>query len=613
MKKTISILLIVAMMLASMLAIIPASAAPKGEKIASAADFAAMSADGEYYLGNDIIISASYKEAFKGKLDGNGKTITVYSATPVFEKIEGAEITDLNIVMEFEAEKPDGDFGALARTAYGTFENITVELDALFTAEATANNLGGVIGMVNGESELYMVTAKGSLKQEKENAGADNCAQGIGGIIGVANTDKEVSIDTCANYVDVYSNLPRAGVGGFVGASNGKTALVIDNSQNYGKIDGCSKKNHQGSAGFVGIMNANNVKEASIEITDSRNYGEVTSHGTAGDNDHMKGGFLGRVYGGAKVVVENCVNSGKINTVGGGWASSGGIVGNFETYNYSWSNNDEATLKIKNCVNTGEIVAQSYGGGIVGSMLQGNSPTVKLTIEDCANYGKVSGNNSGGMLGRQGDGGANALVIKGCYNAGEVKAAMVASISLMWNNEGGGPVNKEIVGAQEVDGATAFTAPYPEPKIENCVNEGTSTNFVGTLDRTNNANSLGPQEVSGIVNNCVMGDTTAPGEKYKVTAAADEAAVTAEVKATVPGNPTELDAILVEYMGLVADDYKAGWDVFEPAYATAYPARATKIAARIEMIMDLTKSFELKYFPPPCPAEFGSNPLTEFC
>ena len=53
MKKTISILLIVAMMLAATLAIIPVSAA-SGDKITSAADFAAMKADGKYYLANDI-------------------------------------------------------------------------------------------------------------------------------------------------------------------------------------------------------------------------------------------------------------------------------------------------------------------------------------------------------------------------------------------------------------------------------------------------------------------------------------------------------------------------------------------------------------------------------
>ena len=47
MKKTISILLIVAMMLASMLAIIPASAAPRGEAIETAEDFANMAPDGE--------------------------------------------------------------------------------------------------------------------------------------------------------------------------------------------------------------------------------------------------------------------------------------------------------------------------------------------------------------------------------------------------------------------------------------------------------------------------------------------------------------------------------------------------------------------------------------
>ena len=48
MKKTISILVIVAMMLASLLAIIPVAAAdPEGTAVTNAEEFAAMTADGK--------------------------------------------------------------------------------------------------------------------------------------------------------------------------------------------------------------------------------------------------------------------------------------------------------------------------------------------------------------------------------------------------------------------------------------------------------------------------------------------------------------------------------------------------------------------------------------
>ena len=76
MKRTISILVIVAMMLASLLAIVPVSAAePEGTPVKNAKEFAAMDATGTYYLADDITISAPSAD-FKGTLDGNGHTIS---------------------------------------------------------------------------------------------------------------------------------------------------------------------------------------------------------------------------------------------------------------------------------------------------------------------------------------------------------------------------------------------------------------------------------------------------------------------------------------------------------------------------------------------------------
>ncbi len=566
MKKTISILLIVAMMLASMLAIIPVSAAPKGDKISTAAEFAAMAADGEYYLANDIIISASYKEAFKGKLDGNGKTITVYSATPIFEKIEGAEISNLNIVMEFETGKPNGTFGALAKTAYGNFEAINADISFVFTEKPAVSHLGGLFGEVNGETDMYEIIVKGAIEYQVDNLEADNATIGIGGIIGSMNTDKSVTIESLTNYADVKSGLQRAGVGGIVGAVNGKTQLVIEDTLNYGAVDSCRGTGHRGTGGFIGVVNGNSVKEQSVEIVTSRNYGEVMSHGSGNEADNMKGGFIGRAYGPANLTVEDCVNSGVITSVGTGWASAAGIVGCIETYNYDWSKNYEATLVVKNCVNIAEVKGGAYNGGIVGSMLQGNSPDVELTIEDCANYGRVSSGQAGGIFGKLGDGGANALVITGCYNAGDAGSAMVAQIELRWSKCHEDDINYEIIGKEVIDGEWKFKAAYPAPVIKNCVNEGSVTNFVGGL--TCNTD-IGATAVKGIVTNCVMGSASNPSASYTVTAPADAAAVTAEVKATVAGNPSALDAILAEYIGLVADDYTEGWDAFEPVYTAA--------------------------------------------
>ena len=122
MKRTISILVIVAMMLASLLAIVPVSAAePEGTPVKNAKEFAAMDATGTYYLADDITISAPYAD-FKGTLDGNGHTITVRGPM-VFTKLSGATVSNLNIVAAVSAEAPSSHVGALASTGNGVFTN----------------------------------------------------------------------------------------------------------------------------------------------------------------------------------------------------------------------------------------------------------------------------------------------------------------------------------------------------------------------------------------------------------------------------------------------------------------------------------------------------------
>ena len=73
MKKTLSIVLALLMILS--ICSFSVAAASEGTAVSSAAEFAAMAADGKYYLANDITLDASYAGPFKGTLDGNGKTL----------------------------------------------------------------------------------------------------------------------------------------------------------------------------------------------------------------------------------------------------------------------------------------------------------------------------------------------------------------------------------------------------------------------------------------------------------------------------------------------------------------------------------------------------------
>ena len=56
------------------------TAAASGTPISTADEFMAMSPTGEYYLAADITLKSTYRKTFEGRLDGNGKTLTI-SAT----------------------------------------------------------------------------------------------------------------------------------------------------------------------------------------------------------------------------------------------------------------------------------------------------------------------------------------------------------------------------------------------------------------------------------------------------------------------------------------------------------------------------------------------------
>ena len=576
MKKTISILLIVAMMLASMLAIIPASAAPKGTAIKTAEDFAGMSKDGEYYLANDIVIKASYKEEFAGTLDGDGHTITVHSATPVFDKIKGGKVKNLNVNTSFESGIPaGGNLGSLAAVASGTFSKINATVNFKFTEKTNGTSIGGLIGQIDGGTTISGSTVNGAIIQTVEN---DAGSAIVGGFVGSIGVDADIEIKSSANYADLDVKEGFPSIGGIVAKMTGETRLTVDKCQNYGNITFLlNKDGHTGIAGIVGHIGCASASKASLEVSESRNYGNIT--GTGSKKDHMVGGIAGRVNGIKKIRIDGCVNSGNITSGGTAWSGTGGIVANIETYNYTWSKNTTADLKISNCVNVGEVSgsgnSDTGNGGILGSMLQANSPDIKVQILTCANYAKISGTNSAGIMGMQGTGGGgNKLIIKSCYNSGSASAGIVAKIKQQWANIGeyGSTQDKKILGDTKIgegdDAINVPTTPYQIPEITNCVSEGGTSTIITTYSFHSYVTENNPMANSKInITNCV--GSIPSGDAYNVTDPADVSATKAEVMAAVPGNPSELDALIGGYADAVPSDYESGWAEFETLYKKA--------------------------------------------
>ena len=578
MKRTISILVIVAMMLASLLAIVPVSAAtPEGTPVKNAKEFAAMEADGTYYLANDITITKPYAD-FKGKLDGNGHTIAVNGATSAFTKLSGATVSNLTVTASADAVAPSGHVGALAGTANGTFTNVHAVVNYNYTGQVSTK-VAGLIGELNGATVIEGCTAKGTINITFEST-ANSETAAFGGLVAYLH-GQTVSISKCVNYVNVLQMNERTNLGGILGQANGTYTVTIDSCANYGVMTSTCSGNggniHSGVAGIVGQLsgnaNANNgdkvPKDSKAVITNSRNYADIHSikGSLSGNKDKMAGGIVGRIYGSNNVTVDGCVNSGNIDNVGTGWAASGGIIGQAETYNYGWSANFEGELKVNNSLNLGKVNGNNCAG-IFGSTAQVASPKIKITVTNCINYGEIDANTDGngaGMFGATNDASIGTYTFINCYNAGKIDGAGIMSkISQTAPS-----------GVQDANVAKTF-GPVT---IQGCINVGevTTGGLIGGFTGTELNIKASASTFEGDV-------ALAPeGDSVKVTEAPEDAAAAAEaLLATLPVDPAELDAVVAVNLENEAVDYVEGWDAFKTAFDAAF-AVANKASTKEEM------------------------------
>ena len=159
--------------------------------------------------------------------------------------------------------------------------------------------------------------------------------------------------------------------------------------------------------------------------------------------------------------IDKCLNAGEVVSLGGGWASAGGIAGGIMTYGFSWVGTHDGTVRVTNCVNRGTIRNGVFTGGIIGGALQFNTNGSSLTVDKCANYGDLWGRDIvGGIIGECGEDAFNGLSITNCYNGGDITAT---------GNRAAG-----ILGMlKPKDGQSSNTITEKLPRlIEFCVNAG---------------------------------------------------------------------------------------------------------------------------------------------
>ncbi len=394
MKKALLILLALTMVM-SMMVVAPISASaaeeiavgsvaadykPEGTAVATAEEFAAMAADGKYYLSADITLTQSYENSFTGTFDGNGHTIN--TTATLFINLDGTvkNLTVTGAVEDSALHDPKKFSGVVSR--YAAFNADTVIENVCNQASMTSqyNGMGSMVGY-GGNNSGNTLTVK-------------NCAN-----YGALTTFFSAS----ANYDS------GAIVGYFEGTTNSATIeLFIDGCVNYGTVNAYGRP-----GGILGYS------QSSASLKNCENNGKIQAI------DNYCGGIAGRLGGtnaAAVFVVENCVNNGTVNYNGAKTAQLGGMVGYLSA---------SKTVTFKNCTNNGDLSATDSGaniqaGGMVGGGEDKNITTTKgtITFENCVNNGSLNvtawqkDGYAGGLVGRNYS--HMNTIAKNCVNNGDI-------------------------------------------------------------------------------------------------------------------------------------------------------------------------------------------------
>ncbi len=447
MKRTISVLLVLAMMLATVLAIVPASAA-EGTAITDEAGFLAMDDSGEYYLANDIELTQPYAQSnFKGTFDGNNKNITLNGAKGCFNEIEGATIK--NLTVKGDVIIASGDAGAVSVYGDGTLINCKSQVNVTVTTEGTAQyvgKVGGMIAVVNGETTITDCSNSGTITIT---SGGDQKDHYIGGMVGCTEgskmADKRLVISNCTNTGAISSTQACAYLGGMIGYCM-NTALEMDGCTNGGRISvkqgPMSNVNgsYTGLGGMIGGTHQGGSNSGlSVLLTNCTNNAVIEGTNTEAETVSCLfiGGMIGRGLHNNNFRAIDCVNTGNITVPkhDRGWSGAGGMIGCMMTIGMTWAgafdgkgNGDGETI-MENCKNTGVITSKN-AGGMWGSVYQMFLNDQVIKLQYCVNEGAINGTETaGGLIGYFGGAEtvASDITIKNCLNKGNVTATARAA------------------------------------------------------------------------------------------------------------------------------------------------------------------------------------------
>ena len=366
MRKTLSIILCVMMLLSACSFAIPASAAPEGTAINTADEFMAMvstAADAteptaKYYLAADITLGSTYAEPFWGILDGNGKTLTV--TNPIFADFSG-EVSNLTI--KGEIYYTDADAAAFCLTSARGYKATNCTNNANVTVMGNGKHVGGFSARIDNNTtlgvpaECWFVNCvnNGDIYIDST-ADQQPRAGGIAGLIDL------VHLANCTNNGDVYAKGNVCIAAGLVArvanvkGMNGGEAFSCVNNGNVKVED-----TYIGADGTVG--GGNGAADAAgifgnVGVSGNAGWYKIwgcTNNGNI-DGPYRIGGMVGYVYASgstAFVDIQFCINAGNLS-----YGRIPGVKEGTNCYDYCGpfvGYTNSAFTTIKHCIDTGTI------------------------------------------------------------------------------------------------------------------------------------------------------------------------------------------------------------------------------------------------------------------
>ena len=317
--------------------------------------------DGHSIVNLEVLYAGNDSFGFAGLFYGNEGTIKNV-------KLENAWLSGGSMLSSQTATL---GFIAGANDSTGVIDNCVIDSECTISSIASGEMVvGGIAGTNYGtvtncenNTKITSVSSLYSLVY-------------FGGIVGI-NSDGIISHCKNISNISVYGSAANKTifVGGIVGGISKGSILNCFNFENInGNASSSSYKSNSSVAGIVGTVTGK------VNIKNCANYGEITAHGYY--STALAGGIVG-LAGNNDVEVRECFNIGKVSATNSGSTKSsisGGICGSYNGTMYD-------------SYNCGQVSADDYVGGIVGSM------DGTCVLNSSYNVGELVLNSSNGYAG----------------------------------------------------------------------------------------------------------------------------------------------------------------------------------------------------------------------